>query len=81
MWRGENAQGKELVLICLMWLLRPIFHVSFCERRRVFCGNGIPFCLKRGNVFFEKLHKFRLLVYSLNTVCAFFLSVFFMKFL
>lgn len=81
MWGGENVQRKQLVLICLMWLLRPVLHVSFCGRRRVFCGSGIPLCLVRGNVFFEKLHKFQLLGYSLNTVCVFFLSVFFMKFL
>jgi len=39
----------------------------------------MPLCLMRGNVFFEKLQKFCLLVYNFNTV--YFLSIFLMKFL
>lgn len=41
------------------------------EEDNVFCGSVMPLCLMRGSVFFEKLEKFLLLVYNLNTVCVF----------
>lgn len=45
--------------------------VSVGEEDNVFCGSVMPLCLMRGSVFFEKLEKFLLLVYNLNTVCVF----------
>lgn len=46
--------------------------VSAEKEDNVFCGSVVPFYLMRGNIFFEELQKFCLLVYNLNTACVFF---------
>lgn len=70
-WWGEGTrQGTWCLFVLSGSCDQHFIGVSAEEEDNVFCGSVVPLCLMRGNIFFEELQKFCLLVYNLNTVCV-----------